>query len=148
MADLDIKAIRRSREAATPGEWTHDNRAIEVGGDPKKTIIIDRGMIDANRAFIVVAANNIIALCDRVDELERMIFDMAFADREEKTAKITVRKKGPPCPICKAGLRVKAEAERQRHLEANDDLRERCTGCYFWAESGAKVCGRCQKEFA
>jgi hypothetical protein len=130
----DTKALRAIEAKATPGPWKiksgrvvatkiYDGFASAVEPDPN----------DQN--LIVAARNNLIPLCDRVEELERRLADLDTAidiahefDRRNEVAKARIER-------MRAALGGLAEADCSYgdNCPAFGSRHGRCVGC--WARA-------------
>jgi len=86
-APLDLAALRRLCEEATPGPWdvddqSHDDGTIWVNVEWRGTAVCEACPVAADAAFIAAARTALPALLDRVERADRQIDEViARADR-------------------------------------------------------------------
>jgi hypothetical protein len=74
LTDTTLSALRAKAEAATPGPWEHNGRAVSICREKSKLVIIADGMYYRNASYIA-AANpaTILALLDALAEARKEI---------------------------------------------------------------------------
>lgn len=82
---LDLAAIRARAQAATPGPWVRQEwPPTQIDVADGVLIYDDNNLKDADAAFIAHARQDIPALCDRVEALERMLSHTGILRAQEE----------------------------------------------------------------